>query len=240
MLAGFLPSMATILDSLIELLIRLPIIIIALVVHEDAHGFVAYKLGDPTAKSRGRLTLNPAKHLDPIGALCMLLFRFGWANPVPINPTYFKKPKLGMALSSFAGPAANIILSFIGSFFYVLSLRGGNLILATTQITALYTPLSYVCEFFALFALLNMSLAIFNLIPLPPLDGSRILSIFLPQKAYFGMMKYERYIGIGFMVVLLLDSYILGGYIIGALSFVVNFFVARLFVPFFELILFFI
>ncbi len=240
MFAAFLPTMGSILDSLIELLLRFPIVIIALVVHEVAHGFVAYKLGDPTAKYMGRLSLNPMRHLDPIGAICMLLFRFGWARPVPINPAYFKNPKVGMALSSLAGPTANIILSFIGSFFYVLSVKLANLILAATQISALVTPLSYVCQFFALFAILNMSLAIFNLIPLPPLDGSRILSIVLPQKAYFGMMKYERHIGIGFMIVLLVDSYFLGGYITGALSAVVWFIVVDLFIPLFELILFFI
>lgn len=240
MFAAILPTMGSLLDSIIELLIRLPIVVIALVVHEYAHGFVAYKLGDPTAKNMGRLSLNPANHLDPLGALCMLLFRFGWARPVPINPLYFKNPKVGMALSSLAGPSANIILSFIGSFFYVLSLKLGNLILATTQISALVTPLSYVCQFFALFAILNMSLAIFNLIPLPPLDGSRILSIVLPQKTYFGMMRYERYIALGFLVVLLIDSYLLGGYITYALSFIVQFFVLDLFVPIFETILFFI
>ncbi len=240
MFGAFLPSMATILDEIIELLLRFPIVIVALVVHEVAHGFVAYKLGDPTAKYMGRLSLNPLRHLDPIGAICMLLFRFGWAKPVPINPTYFKNPKVGMALSSFAGPAANIILSFIGSFFYVLSVKLSNLIIINTGIQGLYTPLSYVCHFFALFAILNLSLAIFNLIPLPPLDGSRILSIVLPQKTYFGMMRYERQIGIGFMIVLLVDSYFLGGYITGALSFVVSFILNNMFIPLFDLILFFI
>ncbi|MBQ8546667.1 MAG: site-2 protease family protein [Clostridia bacterium] len=240
MLEGLLPSIGTLLNELLELLLRLPVVIIALVVHECAHGFIAYKLGDPTAKRMGRLTLNPLKHIDPLGAICMLLFRFGWAKPVPINPMYFKNPKVGMALSSLAGPVSNVILSFIGTFLYVLSIRLGNLILISTGITALYTPLMYVCQFFAIFAILNMSLAIFNLIPLPPLDGSRILSIFLPQKAYFAMMRYERHIGIGFMIVLLVDSYFLGGYITWALSFVVNFFIYDLFIPLFDLILFFI
>ena len=240
MLAGFIPAMSEIFDSLIELLLRFPVVVIALVVHECAHGFIAYKLGDPTAKNMGRLTLNPLRHIDPIGAICMLLFRFGWARPVPINPMYFKNPKVGMALSSLAGPVSNIILSFIGTFFYALSIKLGNLILSITGIAALYTPLSYVCQFFAIFAVLNMSLAIFNLIPLPPLDGSRIISIFLPQKAYFGMMRYERHIGIGFMIVLLVDSYFLGGYITWALSFVVNFFVYDLFYPLFNFVLFFI
>lgn len=137
-----------VLNELIDLLLRLPIVIIALVVHECAHGFIAYKLGDPTAKYLGRLTLNPIKHLDPIGALCMLLFRFGWAKPVPINPMYFKNPKVGMALSSLAGPTSNIILSFIGTFFYVLSVKLGNLIIATTANMGLYTPLSYLYQFF--------------------------------------------------------------------------------------------
>ena len=229
-----------ILDKVIEILLTLPIVVIALVVHECAHGFIAYKLGDPTAKRMGRLTLNPIKHIDPIGALCMLVFHFGWARPVPINPMYFKNPKVGMALSSLAGPVSNVILAFIGSFFYVLSNKLTYLIVYSAQVTALNIPLSYVNEFFELFIVLNLSLAIFNLIPLPPLDGSRILSIFLPQKAYFGMMRYERYIGIGFMVVLLVDSYFLGGYIPNAISTVVFFIANKLFLPLFDLIIFFI
>ena len=240
MLQGLIPSISTILNELVELLLRLPVVVIALVVHECAHGFIAYKLGDPTAKRMGRLTLNPLRHIDPIGAICMLLFRFGWARPVPINPMYFRNPKVGMALSSLAGPASNILLSFIGTFFYVLSEKLRFLILIKTEVMALNIPLQYICQFFAIFAILNMSLAIFNLIPLPPLDGSRIISIFLPQRAYFGMMKYERHIGIGFMVLLLVDSYFIGGYITGALSFIVNFIINSLFIPLFDFILFFI
>ena len=229
-----------ILDKIIELLLTLPIVVIALVVHECAHGFIAYKLGDPTAKRMGRLTLNPIKHLDPIGALCMLILHFGWARPVPINPMYFKNPKVGMALSSLAGPVSNMILAFIGSFFYVLSNKLTYLIVYSAQVTVLDIPLSYVNDFFELFIVLNLSLAIFNLIPLPPLDGSRILSIFLPQRAYFGMMRYERYIGIGFMVVLLVDSYFLGGYIPGAISTIVLSIANYIFLPLFNSILFFI
>ena len=107
--------------DLFEILIRVPIVLICLVVHEVSHGYMAMKLGDPTARNLGRLTLNPLKHLDPIGAICMLFFRFGWAKPVPINTRYFKKPRRDMALTALAGPVSNFIMAFAGVFIFCIS-----------------------------------------------------------------------------------------------------------------------
>ena len=205
-------------DYLIELLICVPTVLIALTFHEWAHGFAAYKLGDPTAKYMGRLSLNPLRHLDPVGALCMLLFHFGWAKPVPIDTRYFKKPRRDMALSALAGPLMNILLGFFGTFIYVLSV---HFIRVQSGTFAYYLASAWV-TFAYYFAWLNLSLAIFNLIPLPPLDGSRIFLVWLPERAYFNIMRYEREIGIGFMVLLFLDSRFLGSHITGALSFIVN------------------
>jgi Zn-dependent protease len=209
-------------DKIIELLISVPIILIALTFHECAHGFVAYKLGDPTAKSLGRLTLNPIKHIDIVGAICMLFFRFGWAKPVPINSRFFKKPKRDIALSALAGPLANLLLAFFGCFIYSISLKIFASIAFTETNFAFW--LYYAWNLFVFnFAWLNIALSLFNLIPLPPLDGSRIFYAFLPERAYFKVMKYEREIAAGFLILLFLDSRFLGGYITGGLSFVVNF-----------------
>ena len=164
--------------------------LIALTVHEYSHGYAAYKLGDPTAKSLGRLSLNPIKHLDPIGALCMVFFHFGWARPVPIDPRYFKKPKRDFAITALAGPLSNLLIAFLATFLYLLAY-------------AILSPLRYptelslqlarnTLEFLAIFRLVNIGLAIFNLIPVPPLDGSRILNVILPPKAYFAIMRHER------------------------------------------------
>ena len=183
-----------------EFLIRIPIVLFSLTVHEVAHGFAAYKLGDPTAKSLGRLSLNPLKHLDPAGAICMLLFRFGWAKPVPINTRYFKKPRSGMALTALAGPVSNLLMSLIAfiitRYIYVF---GGAALLSDSV-----TPLQLLCIFFDTFFLMNLCLAVFNLIPVPPLDGSRILLVFLPDKLYFGIMRYERYIYLALLICLYL------------------------------------
>lgn len=175
--------------SAYDFLIRIPIVLIALTVHEVAHGYAAYKLGDPTAKSLGRLSLNPLRHLDPIGALCMLLFRFGWARPVPVNTRYFKKPRRDMALTALAGPLSNLCMAILA----LMIARYMELI--TVSINNVGGRILFLLYFFfQLFATMNLGLAIFNLIPLPPLDGSRIFLIFLPDKFYFGIMKYERYI----------------------------------------------
>ncbi len=211
--------MEWLLEFLLELVISAPIVLIALTVHELSHGLVAYWLGDPTAKYAGRLTLNPLKHLDPIGAICLLLFRYGWAKPVPVNTRYFKKPRLYMALTSLAGPLSNLLLAFIGAFFYVLSVYLYSL--APSE-----GALHIVCQIWKIFndyfVFLNISLAIFNLLPIPPLDGSNILFSFLPESALSVIRKYQHFISLAFFVILLLDTRILGGYVTYFLSVCVN------------------
>ena len=197
-------------------LLSLPIILIALVVHEVSHGYIAMKLGDPTARNLGRLTLNPLKHLDPIGTICMVFFHFGWAKPVPVNTRYFKKPKRDMALTALAGPVSNFILGFFGILVYrILYAIFTNIAGPTTPDMAI-NVMSTTLNFFYMFCFLNVSLGVFNLIPIPPLDGSRILLVFLPTKAYFAVMKYERYIMIGFFVLLFVGRRV--GFIFSPLS----------------------
>lgn len=208
-------------DYIIELLLCVPTVLIALTFHECAHGFVAYKLGDITAKYQGRLSLNPLKHIDIIGALCMVFFRFGWAKPVPIDTRNFKNPKRDMALSALAGPAANLILAFIGCFLYALSLYFLSDVSFTSYNFSYWVAYSWLL-FVYNFAWLNISLAIFNLIPLPPLDGSRIFYAFLPRDAYFKVMRYEREIAIAFFAILFIDSRFLNGTVSGGLAYIVN------------------
>ncbi len=183
-------------EIMIQLILTIPTVLIALTFHEVAHGYISYKLGDPTARNMGRLTLNPVKHLDPIGSLCMLLFGIGWARPVPVNSRYYKKPKQGMALTALAGPVANLLLALVGLLLMNLSLY---LVLAPFIAPRLVL---IILTFFENFAMMNIYLAVFNLIPIPPFDGSRIAFIFLPDKYYFAVMKYERYIQLAILALL--------------------------------------
>lgn len=173
------------LDNIIYVVLRILVVLLAISVHEMAHGFMAYKLGDNTAKYDGRLSLNPIRHLDPFGALCMLLFGFGWAKPVMVNPNYFKDHKRGMALTALAGPVSNFIMAFIGmlGLLYLCPLVSN----------------SYLTTFFFLVFVLNVGLGVFNLIPIPPLDGSKIFLSLLPRRIYYEIMRYERF---GFIVLI--------------------------------------
>jgi Zn-dependent protease len=188
--------------QLVIKLLSLPSILIALTIHECAHGYAAYKLGDPTAKITGRLSINPLRHLDPIGFLCMLIFGFGWAKPVPINTRYFKNPKRDMALSSLAGPVSNLLLAFAGTFVY----RVVYAVINTTGADFYFSPGYFLLVFLQMFCTLNIGLGIFNMLPIPPLDGSRVFLTLLPQKLYFGIMKYENYIMIAMFILIFAGS----------------------------------
>ena len=195
-------------DIIVRLLLTLPIILCALSFHEAAHGYAAWKMGDPTARNLGRLTLNPLKHLDPVGCLTMLLVGFGWAKPVPINPRYFRDPKKGMAITAVAGPAANLLLGLISvvllGFFSALY----TLVAIRTGEGFLLNCVYWLAILFQLSALFNFVLMVFNLIPIPPFDGSRIAFSFLPPKHYFLIMRYERQIMFGLLIALFALSYL--------------------------------
>ena len=208
------------LNNLIErlpmLLLSLPVILFSLSVHEYCHGYAALKLGDSTARNFGRLTLNPLKHIDPIGFICMVLFHFGWANPVPINTRNFKNPRRDMALSAAAGPLSSIVLALVFGGLLRLSLLGvtsvyeEDLVSIVTSlmdggaasVSTGFTVVALLVYMLYLGVIINFSYAVFNLIPIPPLDGSRMFYVFLPPKWYFAVMKYERFIMLGMLALL--------------------------------------
>ena len=180
-------------EALVVFLMTVPSILIALTFHEVAHGYVAYKCGDPTAKYMGRLTLNPVKHLDFLGTVLMLLTGYGWAKPVPVNSRYFKNPRKGMALTALAGPMTNLILGFFGVIIRTIIVVSFSEQILIGKLVEYNVPTA-AADFFAYFAMINLVYAVFNMIPLPPFDGSRVFLVFLPTKYYFGIMKYERII----------------------------------------------
>ncbi len=173
-------------DRIADIIIHGLVLLTAFPIHESAHALTAHWLGDDTAKEQGRITLNPMKHLDLFGAVFMLLAGFGWAKPVPINPNNFKNRKVGMAVSSLAGPVSNLILSYVSIIIYKL-LAYGNLNWNNSVVDAVSTVFLYS-------VFLNVGLAVFNLLPIPPLDGSRIFNLVLPENIYFKIMKYENII----------------------------------------------
>ncbi len=179
------------------------VIFFASPVHEFAHAWSANRLGDPTPRYQGRLTINPLAHIDYIGALLILLFGFGWAKPVPVNPRNFRDPKRGMALTAAAGPISNLCFAFValllGQVVYHLLLA---FLPATSESSA--AVIFYTYHFFQSLASINLSLCVFNLIPIPPLDGSRILGLFLSDRAYYRLMQYERQLY--FLMILLLAT----------------------------------
>ena len=206
MLLNLIRSQGDIGTKIATALFSIIIVVFSLTIHEVSHGLAALALGDPTAKQRGRLTLNPLKHLNPLGTVMMLFFGFGYAEPVPINPNYFKHRKTGMAITAFAGPLSNLILSFIAAIGLVsitnashsIVLHDGSIYYAQSATGILMI----IFMFFYYMHMMNLYLAIFNLIPVPPLDGSRILFIFLPAEKYFAVMKYERYIMLGLIALI--------------------------------------
>ena len=196
MLSQLLSGNFTIQTIIAEILAVLVIIFLILPFHEWAHAQTAYLLGDKGIKQRGRLSLNPLSHIDPVGALAMLLIGFGWAKPVPVDSRYFKNPKVGMAITAFMGPVANLIAALAGLFvFHTLWC------IVPTFFTAGGFG-SYVLAFLQFYIIVNVNLAVFNLLPIPPLDGSKILFVFLPDKAVMFFYRYQMFFMIGLIVLL--------------------------------------
>ncbi len=193
-------------SNLIQFILSALAALIALTVHEYCHGYAAYKLGDDTAKNQGRLTLNPLKHLDPYGAICLVLFHIGWAKPVPVNPRNFKDYRKGFAITAVAGPLSNLVLGFVGAFLYLLMFACVKDMTFESK-NFVYHFINNSLIFLYIFHTINVGLGLFNLLPIPPFDGSRILNLILPPKAYFEVMKYERKIYYGVIAWLLLGDY---------------------------------
>lgn len=194
------------LSSALDAALRVVSVMLCLTIHETCHGLAALSLGDSTAKSMHRLSLNPLRHIDWLGLLMMFTMGFGWAKPVPVDPRYFKNPKKGMALTALAGPVSNFMLAF-------------SLILLSKGIY-LYADYTLVWDvifnFLLSTAVLSIGLGLFNLLPIPPLDGSKVLGALLPDRAYFTLMRYERY---GMLLLLLLSfANVGGGLIIRAIA----------------------
>ena len=194
-------------DSLLDAALRVAAILLCLTVHETCHGLAAYHLGDPTAKSMHRLSFNPLRHIDWLGLAMMFVAGFGWAKPVPVDPRHFRKPKEGMAVTALAGPVSNLLLAVLA--------------IGISKVIYLYAPYNAVLDMLFVFLLyvlapLSVGLGLFNLLPIPPLDGAKVLGALLPDTAYFGLMRYERY---GMLVLLALSYFgVTGNLISGAIQ----------------------
>ena len=193
------------------ILLLIPPILLALTFHEFAHGWMAYRLGDPTAKMAGRLTMNPLVHLDPIGTLMLFLVRFGWARPVPVNPSYFSNPKKDMLVVSVAGPAANIILALISGIF--IRFMSANMLAFLPNFIE-----GIIFVMLRLSLQINLALAIFNILPIAPLDGSKILYGLLPPRYEYLIQPIEQY-GPFVLIGLIIFGRVTGLSIIGAFIF---------------------
>lgn len=179
--------------SMLDMVLRLAAVLLCLTVHETCHGLAAYALGDPTARRAHRLSLNPLRHIDWFGLLMMFAAGFGWAKPVPVNPNYFKKPKQGMALTALAGPVSNFLLA-------LLTLLAARIL---CDVAAYSETNQRILDFLLMVAVLSIGLGLFNLVPIPPLDGSKVLAVLLPDRAYNWLMRYERF---GMLVLLVVIS----------------------------------
>ncbi len=181
-------------QEILYTILSVPALLIALTVHEYAHGYAAYKMGDHTAKYSGRLSLNPAHHLDLLGTICMLFFHFGWARPVPINPRNFRDSKKGIIVVSLAGPFANFVVALLSMF----ALR--------IMVKVFPYPYAGIYDFFlnivGAMVQLNVGLMVFNLLPIPPLDGSKVLLEFLPYRLKYRFYQFERYSGLILMALI--------------------------------------
>lgn len=171
-----------------DLIYIVPAALIAIIFHEMAHGLVSHWQGDPTPKQEGRLSLNPARHLDPVGTLCLIFFGFGWAKPVHVNPQYYRNPRLGMVFVALAGPLMNFIVALITFVFLVLG--------------RMYNFAFWIQSLLWFIIVINIGLGVFNLLPIPPLDGSKLIGALIPDKYYYTYLRYEKY-GMILLVVLL-------------------------------------
>ena len=185
-------------DSILQFIILAPPLLLALTVHEFAHGYVAFRLGDPTAQASGRLTLNPLKHLDLLGTIAFFIFHFGWAKPVPVNPVYFKDPQKDMLWVALAGPVTNLILAVISALMTKALWLLAKTIPYSALGEAILVPLNSVL---IASVWINLVLCIFNFLPIPPLDGSRILTGILPPDLARSYASIERY---GFILLIIL------------------------------------
>ena len=192
-----------------DLILLAPPLLLALTFHEFSHGYVANQLGDPTARLAGRLTMNPIKHLDPIGTLAFFFVKFGWAKPVPVNPSYFRDPRKGMLWVALAGPMSNLFLAIISAILVKILIVVITPVRHSPVATSVLLPFLYMT---VKSVWINLVLSIFNLLPVPPLDGGRILGGLLPEDMYRSYMKIEPY---GFVIVVLLSFS-------GVLSFIIS------------------
>ncbi len=211
-------------SNIMELILVIPVLLLSLSIHEYSHGYVSYKLGDPTPKANGRLTLNPIAHLSLMGSLVLLITRrIGWAKPVPVDPRYYKNPRKGMMLVGIAGPSSNLILAAIFALIFrtVMALISVN---SVGAIGGQVSNLQYVILRFLMLAIIvNLSLGFFNLLPIPPLDGSNILRGLIPRNLDKYLNKLQGPLG---MVILLVLAYT--GILWGMISPFVNFFLGIL------------
>lgn len=197
-------------NLLSQMIYILPAVVVSLSVHEFAHAFMSYKLGDVSQKERGRMSLNPLRHLDPIGTISLLFFGFGWAKPVQVDPYFYRNKKEGMMWTALAGPLMNFFVAFIAVLLTGFLMKFGTNWIYTSQVG------NYIFMFLVILAQINIGLGIFNLIPIPPLDGSKILMGILNEETYFKLMQYENYFMI--LLILLLSMGTLNGPLVYARS----------------------